>query len=341
MNVYCFKRLMFTCVFFTFATFGNAQEEARVWTNKEGQTVTAKIVGVNEGGKVVILFKGKEVALALDTLSEADNEYVAQWKTKREELEKKRAGQATMFAGKQLKMGGQINNFAFDYSPEALATVKNKFKSEDTGYRIAITVPEGFDSRKPQKVFILANARNSKAQSRMGNVKAIHNFNKTTAAEGWVCIAYDSSLGNDVPHIIAWNEAMKKFSEEWPDFNSWIFACGGNSGGAKGAMLHTAYHLACERKVRGLFLSSCNQATNLPIAREHHKVRKSALRDTRCFISSNSKTTKVTPADLDRVEDTIKSAGLRTIKAEWHQGAPGIFQDHFAEALRWFAQEKP
>ena len=315
--------------------------EPREWTNTDGVTITAKMLGVDDQGKVLMLFKGEETPVPLDTLSEADQEYVAQWQVKQKELEKQRAAQATMFAGKQLKLGGEKNMFEFDYEPEVLQAVKDKYKSEDTGYRIAITVPEDFDSRKPQKVFFLANAQNSKAQSRMGNVLAIHNFNKTTAAEGWVCIAYDSNLGNDVNHTVAWSAAMHKLVSEWPDFNNWIFACGGNSGGAKGAMIHTAYHVSRERKVVGLFLSSCNQATNMTYARDRYDVNKSDLRDTRCYASANKTTNKVTPANMSDVLSTIKGEGVRTVRDEWHEGAPGIYQEHFAEALRWFTQENP
>lgn len=320
---------------------GAAQaDEPRTWTDVDGRTIEAQMLGVGDG-KVRVMLRGRETEIPLERLSADDVRFVEEWEQEWALLEEQRAAQATMFAGRQLEMGGKSNQFQFDYDPDVRERLVREFQAEDTGYRIAIAVPEGFDSREHQKVFILANAQNSQQQSRMGNVAAIGNFAATAVAEGWVCLAYDSNLGNDVRHIAAWNQAMRKLSEEWPEFNNWTFACGGNSGGAKGAMLHATYHIKQGRQVRGLFLTGCNGAENLVASRAHHGLSRNDLRDTWCFISNRSNDSKVSPQHFAAVVSTLRAEGIRTIRDEWQEVDGGIHQPHLAAALRWFAENEP
>ncbi len=335
-----FKTLTaFTFSYLAFSIFLHAEELPRIWTNTSGKVIKATLLDVTADGKVKLKFNGKETSVALDTLSEADNDYVKRWEEKKEERDEKEVAQATMFAGKQLEIGGKINNFTFEYDPELLEKKKKVSSAQDTGYRIAMSFPKGFDSRKPQKVFVIANAMNSEMQSRMGNVLAIGNFTQACTSQGWVCLAYDSSLGNDVDHNFAWYSAISKISKEWPEFQNWTFACGGNSGGAKGAMLHTGFHVGCGRKVVGLFLSSCNQATNMAYANKHYKVKKKNLRKIKCLASALSTTDKVSPQSMAEVKSDLKSEGISIFKEAWQKEKEGIHQEHLEQALKWFAEE--
>ena len=334
--------ISFTLVLCAIGGLGAEQEGAeRTWTDVDGRTMQAEILAV-EDGKVRVMIRGRESAVPLERLSPADVEFAEQWQEQRKEQEELRKAQATMFDGRQLETGGKRNLFEFEYDEEYRASLVDRFDAQDTGYRIAIGVPEGFDSTQPQKVFILANARNSQGQSRLGNVNAFNNFGNTVVGEGWVCLAYDTNLGNDVKHFGGWVAAMKKLNSEWPDFNTWMFACGGNSGGAKGAMLHTGFHIGSERNVRGLFLAGCNGAENMTWARSAWDVSKADLRDTWCFFSAKANDSKVTQQHFANVVSTLRGEGIRTIRDVWHEEeGSGMSQEHLAQALRWFAQDEP
>ena len=62
-----------------------AEEVVRDWTDNKGRKISAKMVGVQGDDKVLVFFKGRERAMPLAILSDADKEYVAAWKKKQEE----------------------------------------------------------------------------------------------------------------------------------------------------------------------------------------------------------------------------------------------------------------
>lgn len=137
------------------------------------------------------------------------------------------------FDGKPLITGGKVNKYEYAYTEEDLATVKKKYKSDDTGFKIAIAVPHNFDPAGPMKVFIPSTAVNNAKQGLSGNFGVVGFYAKKCAENGWVCIAEDTNLGRK-NHNMDFVRAFDKINKEWPGFKNAEFAVGGFSGGAKG-----------------------------------------------------------------------------------------------------------
>lgn len=56
-----------------------AGAEMRVFTNKEGKTLEAELLLVDKSKAVLKLVNGKQVGVAMDTLSEADQDFIKTW----------------------------------------------------------------------------------------------------------------------------------------------------------------------------------------------------------------------------------------------------------------------
>lgn len=62
------------------AIFSSSGEEIlRDWTNSEGKTITASLVGVEDGRATLRLENGRTYEVPLDTLSDADRTYAGEW----------------------------------------------------------------------------------------------------------------------------------------------------------------------------------------------------------------------------------------------------------------------
>jgi len=59
---------------------GSLTAAPRVWTNKEGKKITAELVRANESTATLRLTSGAEATVKLETLSEPDRSFVAQWR---------------------------------------------------------------------------------------------------------------------------------------------------------------------------------------------------------------------------------------------------------------------
>ena len=319
--------------------------EARIWTSKDGRTMDADLVSATET-EVVVNMRGKDYTVLLVNLSEDDQSFVKKW------LEEKAAeendsddepapvakpGEVT-FDGKPLITGGKVNKYDFDYSPERLETVKKKLKSDDTGFKIAIAVPAGFDPTKPQKVFIPNTAVNNAKQGLSGNFGVVGFFAKTCVQNGWVCLAFDTNLGRK-NHDADLYAAMEKLSKVWPESRNWEYAVGGFSGGAKACFWPCAYLLKNDYKVIGAFLAGCNQDMSEP-GRKSFNVSKSAYKDIKVFLS-NGKWDEVAQAKYqETVSDSLKKNGMRTIRMEMHDGKHNLEYGQLDMALKWFVAKE-
>lgn len=317
---------------------------ARTWTDKDGRSMEADIVKADET-EVTVNKAGKEFKLPLAKLSDGDQEFVKEWleeqKEKEEEEEEKEeekkedvpvaaaAGKAS-FDGKPLELGGKTNLFEYEYTPEQLALVK-KEKGKDTGYKIAFALPANFDPTKPQKVFIVNTAENNEQQSKAGNVGMMSFFGKQCAANGWICMAYDSNLGR-VRHDVDLQAAMAKINAQWPGFKGWDFATGGFSGGAKACMFPMAYLLKNEYKVLGGFLAGCNEDLTGTV-QKLYRVPKSAFKDVKIFLGNP--TYKADYAEP--VKTSMKRNGISNVRDELHNGKNSLEYTQFAEGLKWIA----
>ncbi|MGB6221584.1 hypothetical protein [Haloferula sp.] len=77
--------------------------EARVFTDVQGRTLEAELVSVSEERIIVKLPNRKEVPIKIETLSEEDRDFVAEWAAEKEsnEAERKAIEEAQMLAVEQ------------------------------------------------------------------------------------------------------------------------------------------------------------------------------------------------------------------------------------------------
>lgn len=332
-------------------------EDTRSWTDVDGRVIQAKMLRL-DFDKVRVLFNGKEVSIPLSRLSAADRKYAEEWVpgdgtsgdtsggTPDDSPEPAAGGGAkaagsSSFDGKELVTGGKINLYEYDYTEEYVANVKKKFKAEDTGYRIAVAVPSGFDPARPQKVFIAMAPGNNAGQVAAGNTAALRGFAGKGVEAGWVCVAYDSNLGLANVHNGAYVLAIEKLREVWPGFAGWTIATGGSSGGAKGSLSNACLLTSKEIPVRGVFLAGCNSAANMTWGCDTYKVRKADVREMRVFISTGKKDNLVSRGQVESVIATLREEGVRTIRDESFEGGHEMNREHFVQALEWFAQDTP
>ena len=313
---------------------------ARTWTDNDGRSIEAEIVAANEL-QVTVNKGGKEFKLPLARLSDKDREFVKQWLDEQEDkAEEKDAdkpvgaadGKLT-FDGKPLMAGGKTNHFEYDYSPEQLAGVR-KAKGKDTGYKIALALPADFNPAKPQKIFVVCTAVNDAKQGLAGNVGMMGFFGKQCAANGWVCLAYDTNLGRQ-DHDGDLMAAMEKINGQWPQFKTWDFAVGGFSGGAKACFFPCAYLLKNEYKVVGAFLAGCNEDRS-GAGQDAYRVPKSAWKNIKVFLGNPSYKADYAPP----VAASLKKNGMSVIRAEVHNGKNSLDYTQFAAALKWFAGQQ-
>jgi hypothetical protein len=315
---------------------------ARTWTDNTGRKIEAEIVKADTDS-VTILLKGKEVVIPLSKLSKVDQDYCAEWLAEQEdaaedEPETKPAGNgATEFDGKPLIAGGKVNVYNYDYSPEELKSIKKGLKAGETGYRIGIAVPNGFDPNKPQRVFIANTAHNNEQQLAQGNTAMAGFFSKQCAEKGWLCIAFDSNIGRP-NHNLDLINTMNKLSQVWPKFKEWKFVSGGFSGGGKAAFYPAAYMLKQEYQLTGLFLANTNQDFS-DIARKMYKIKKSDYKNVSVFWGTGKWDEIATKATGAEMKKSLERNGMKEVRVEFHEGKHSLFHPQFLEALDWFEKQ--
>jgi hypothetical protein len=315
---------------------------ARTWTNTTGRKIEANIVSADIDS-VTVLLKGKEVEIPLSKLSEADQKYCEEWLKKQDDAEKDEpevkpaANGEIKFDGKPLIAGGKVNVYNYDYSPEALKAAKKHLKTGETGFRIGIAVPKGFDPSKPQRVFIANTAQNNAKQTQQGNTAMAGFFSKQCVGKGWICIAFDSNLGRPT-HNLDLVSAIDKFSQIWPQFKQWKFVSGGFSGGGKAAFWPAAYMLKNDYQLTGLFLANTNQDFS-GLARKEYRISKSDYKKVSVFWGTGKWDEIATKATGDEMKKSLKKNGMREVRVEFHEGKHSLYHPQFIAALGWFEQQ--
>jgi hypothetical protein len=319
---------------------------ARTWIDKDGRTMEAEIVSADEV-HVTVSKGGKEFKLPLDRLGEKDREFVSEWleeqdggQDREDQEDPKKEGNPGVakpgnmsFDGKPLMLGGKTNLFEFGYSPAQLEQTK-KDKGTDTGYRIALALPADFNPAKPQKVFVVCTAVNDAKQGLAGNVGMMGFFGKQCAANGWICLAYDTNLGRR-DHDGDLVASLEKINSQWPGFKTWDFAVGGFSGGAKACFYPCGYLLKNGYKVVGAFLAGCNEDRSGAGA-ALYRVPKAAYKDIKVFLGNPDYKGNYAPP----VAASLKKNGISIVRAEIHKGRNSLDYGQFAVALKWFAGQE-
>ncbi len=329
----------------------SASASARTWTDVTGRTMEADIVRADVHS-VTVMLNDREVKIPRSRLSEADNEYCDRWlenlgtggeveEPEAEEPAGRPPAQAAKpgeaeFDGKPLVTGGKVNVFEYDYPPELAETVKKKYKSEATGYRIGLAVPNGFDPEKPQRVFVANTAVNNAKQGEQGNTAMAGFFSKQCAQEGWVTFAFDTNIGRS-NHDDDMRQALIKMEEVWPRFRQWEFVVGGFSGGGKACFYPAAYMLKEGYRVTGAFLANTNEDRSED-ARKQYGVAKSAYKDMRVFWGSGKWDPIAGKETAERMEKSLKRNGMKEVRVEFHEGKHSLYHPQFIEALQWFEQ---
>ncbi len=309
---------------------------ARTWTDKLGRVIKAEMVSANES-TVTVLLKGKDVVIKREKLSEEDQKFCDEW------IEKKNAEKSTpvknngplMFDGKPLVAGGKVNVYNYDYPPESAKKVRKSLKDGETGFRIGISVPKGFDPSKPQKVFVANTAQNNPKQTLQGNTAMAGFFSKQCAQEGWVCFAFDSNLGRP-KHDLDLILAVNKMCQVWPEFKNWKFVVGGFSGGGKAAFWPAAFLLKQEYNVTGLFLANTNQDFSED-ARKQYKIKKSDYKQVSVFWGTGKWDKLANEETAARMKKSLERNGMKEVRLEFHDGKHSLYHPQFIQALQWFS----
>ncbi|MCH7225441.1 hypothetical protein [Haloferula sp. A504] len=331
----------------------SAAASARTWTDTTGRTMEAEIVRADVHS-VTVSLNGREVKIPRTKLSEADNAYCDRWlenlgtgEAVEEDMEEKEAedkpapdrpkvaaGEAS-FDGKPLITGGKVNKYDYPYDERRMAMMK-KWKSEDTGFKIAIAVPHGFDPSKPQKVFIPNTAVNNAKQGLSGNFGVVGFYAKKCVENGWVCLAYDTNLGRK-NHDADLYCTFEKLLEVWPNSRNWEYAVGGFSGGAKACWQPAAYLIKNDYKVIGAMLSGCNQDLS-DHYRGRYKAPKAGYSDIKVHLS-NGKWDEVAQVEKQEyMEKSLRRNGMRNVKKTMHDGKHNLDLNEIDIALQWFEQ---
>lgn len=101
---------------------------ARTWTDKQGRVIEADLVR-SDAKSVVVNFKGKEVSIARENLSDADLKFVADSGSVPSSSP---TGALTLW-GKVIQKGGQTNVLEKDYGPESLKQIQKTHLAIGTG----------------------------------------------------------------------------------------------------------------------------------------------------------------------------------------------------------------
>lgn len=307
--------------------------QARTWTDTQDRTIEADLVSADETS-VVLKKDGKDFTLPLDKLSEADRRHVKEWLEESANQPPAAPG-PLLFDGKELIPGGKVNVYEYDYSPERLERVMKKLNGKDTGFKIGLAVPEGFDPSMPQRVFIASCAVNNEREARAGNLGVAGMYAGACVANGWVCFVYDSNIGRS-NHNADMFAAFGKLAEQWPGFKDWQFAVGGFSGGAKSCFDPCGLLVKRKHQVLGAFLAGCNEDRS-EVGRKRHKASSAGYRGIKIYMSTGKNDTISTPAQSEKVIKSLRSNGMRNSRLELFDGGHGFHRPHFEEALKWFS----
>jgi predicted esterase len=318
-----------------------------------GRKIEAEIVRA-DADSVTVLRGGREVKISRVKLSEEDQKFCDEWienggKVAEENDDSGEAGDEAKppqvgaakgeieFDGKPLVTGGKVNVFSYDYELEELNSAKKNLKDGETGFRIGIAVPAGFDPSKPQRVFIANTAQNNAQQTAQGNTAMAGFLEKQCVEEGWVCFAYESNLGrpNHDQDLVS---AVAKMNEVWPQFRQWKFVSGGFSGGGKAAFWPAAYLLKNSYDLTGLFLANTNQDFSGD-ARTFYKIKKSDYSDVSVFWGTGKWDEIATQKTGEMMKKSLEGNGMKQVRVEFHEGKHSLYHPQFIEALRWFKEQ--
>jgi hypothetical protein len=198
----------------------------------------------------------------------------------------------------------------------------------------ALAVSPGFDPRKTWPVLIVFSTSDFQRQNR-GDIPF---YIDEALSAGWLVLSGD---GPERPRedSTGWRAAMTlaaldALHRSFPGSNKWPVACAGISGGAKRACL-IAPLLAIEgNRVAGVYLAGVNEDLLGEGYRKFHPGPD--FFSTKVFISSGQSDKIATPAQTERVRQSIRAFGFRQVRLETFPEGHTIKRPLTVAALRWF-----
>ena len=197
-----------------------------------------------------------------------------------------------------------------------------------------LAVPPGFDPRRSWPVLIVFSTSDFQRENR-GDIP----FYITEAlSEGWLVLTGD---GPERPQddSTGWRAAMTlaaldALHRSFPGSNKWPVACAGISGGAKRACLIAPLLAMKGNRVAGLYLAGVNEDLLGEGYRKIHPGRD--FLDTKIFIISGQSDRIATPAQTERVRQSIRANGFRQVRLETFPEGHNVKRPLTRAALRWF-----
>lgn len=315
--------------------------DARTWTDTKGRSIEADMLRVEDTAAIVNR-GGKEMTLPLEMLSEADKQFVEQWRKEHAANPQQGGGSPSTgnltLDGKPIEKGGKMNLIERPLSAEAVKALQKDKENKDATLKLALAVPWDFNPAVPQKYFFVVTAVNSEAERASGNISKFGMYSKSCVDAGWVCLAVDSNAGKPKTGWAMW-EALSLLEKEWSGFKSSTFATGGFSGGAKGCWWEAAYLAKNKFDVAGVFMGGCNEDRS-ESNRKELSAPSAAFRKIRGYVSMGKADTTATIAHSEAVLKSLKSNGIRDLKSGVHDGGHSFHKPHFEEALKWFAEPR-
>jgi hypothetical protein len=198
----------------------------------------------------------------------------------------------------------------------------------------ALAVPPGFDPRKTWPILIVFSTSDFQRQNR-GDIPF---YIKEALSEGWLVLAGD---GPERPRddSTGWRAAMTlaaldALHRSFPESNKWPVACAGISGGAKRACL-IAPLLAVEgNRIAGLYLAGVNEDLLGEGYRKFHPGPD--FFSTKVYITSGQRDNIASPAQTERVRQSIQASGFRQVRLETFPEGHNVKRPLTVAALRWF-----
>jgi hypothetical protein len=235
-------------------------------------------------------------------------------------------------------------------------------------YTIAtISVPPGFDPKKPWPVLVCFSTSDAHRQNR-DSLK--YSYRKTALAEGWVLIAGDGpgeaprvdSTGWRTGHTLA---ALDALHRSFPGSTQWPIATAGHSGGSKRSSYIAPLLALAGNHVIGVFASGITQeglakqqppsdpsVTNYfnpqttsvcceSIGEGYRRFHPgTGFLRTPYFISTGRLDTIASVDQQMIVEQAARTSGFTNVRHRIHPGGHIVYQPHVQEALRWFRTGK-
>lgn len=298
--------------------------ESRTWTNSEGKKIKAELVSATDDSVTLKMKRNnKTYVLKLADLSEPDQQFIKDWTEENAERLKKEKEAIFTFGDTKL----------VPEKPHILTIKVDKAIYEsakaDT-YTMGIAIPKNFDPKNKKYTLVhISVAGKGKASGSIGSYLEL-----MTKADCVLIATDDGAYGNIIPKL----DVYSKIEEKWAaKEKKWPFAFYGFSGGAKASGYKMANAAAMGYNVIGAYMTGCNEDTTAR-AMDQAKLKssqKKLFKNGSFWLSSGTTDDIATPAQHDRVMESMKSNRMKHVKIHTFVGGHTITKEDQVMALNW------